>query len=115
MLGDLLPILETIIGEKVSPLSTQVIKYEKGYKKPPTTDKAKYIYGEGEHGGLDEKLYTHFTSPIRRYVDIITHRMLYNSLMDKYDIIMMKNSQALFARKFSSESNINKYWKYIIS
>jgi len=47
------------------------------------TDKAKYIYGEGEHGGLDEKLYTHFTSPIRRYVDIIIHRMVYNSILNK--------------------------------
>lgn len=42
------------------------------------------------------------------------HPFEYN-VMDKYDIIMMKNSQALFARKFSSESNINKYWKYIVS
>ena len=40
---DLLPILETIIGEKVIPLSSQVVRYEKGYQKSPTTDKAKYI------------------------------------------------------------------------
>tara|TARA_Y100000748_G_C15501048_1_gene490096 strand:- start:1219 stop:3426 length:2208 start_codon:yes stop_codon:yes gene_type:complete len=40
---DLLPILETITGEKVIPLSTQVVRYEKGYQKPSTTDKAKYV------------------------------------------------------------------------
>lgn len=40
---DLLPILETITGEKMIPLSTQVVRYEKGYQKPPTTDKVKYV------------------------------------------------------------------------
>ena len=40
---DLLPLLETIIGENVKPLSSQVVRYEKGYLKHPTTDKAKYI------------------------------------------------------------------------
>lgn len=40
---DLLPILETITGEKMIPLSTQVVRYEKDYQKSPTTDKAKYV------------------------------------------------------------------------
>ena len=37
------PILETIIGGKVMPLLGQVVRYEKGYHKPPSTDKAKYV------------------------------------------------------------------------
>lgn len=36
------------------------------------------------HIGLGKKLYTHFSSPIRRYIDIIIHRMLSND-KDNYE------------------------------
>lgn len=47
-------------------------------------------YLEYLHYGLSTEIYTHFTSPIRRYCDIIVHRQLFNSLnydnLDCYDL-----------------------------
>jgi len=54
--------------------------------------KASYSIGVSEkstHMGLDIKLYTHFTSPIRRYADIINHRMtndILENIQNKYNI-----------------------------
>ncbi|WP_185877167.1 ribonuclease R family protein [Blattabacterium cuenoti] len=42
--------------------------------------KAKYSTNNIGHYGLSFIHYTHFTSPIRRYSDIIAHRLLYNYL-----------------------------------
>jgi exoribonuclease R len=55
-------------------------------------EKAEYCFAEGDfkHNGLEEEYYTHFTSPIRRYADIIVHRMLYgNYKTNNYDIYNM--------------------------
>jgi ribonuclease R len=41
---------------------------------------ASYSSKNTGHFGLGKPLYTHFTSPIRRYPDLVTHRMLKNTL-----------------------------------
>lgn len=48
-------------------------------------EKAVYKVGTSNccHYGLNLKLYTHMTSPMRRYADIIVHRQLYNTIIEK--------------------------------
>jgi ribonuclease R len=41
-----------------------------------TVARAAYSATPARHGGLDAGLYTHFTSPIRRYADLVVHRQL---------------------------------------
>lgn len=45
-----------------------------------TMAKAEYTTNNIGHYGLGFEYYTHFTSPIRRYSDILSHRILYRNL-----------------------------------
>jgi ribonuclease R len=48
-----------------------------------TMAKAEYSIKNIGHYGLAFEYYTHFTSPIRRYSDVLVHRLLFDNLEDK--------------------------------
>ena len=87
---------------------------------------AKAVYSANNigHYGLGFKYYTHFTSPIRRYADLIVHRMLfgylekkgkekysYNSLEEISDHISVTERNAVDAERLSVKLKQIEYLK----
>jgi ribonuclease R len=56
-----------------------------------TMAKAEYSPKNIGHYGLAFEYYTHFTSPIRRYSDVLVHRILFDNLTDKIVRVDMDN------------------------
>ena len=75
------------------------------------------------HYGLNKQFYTHFTSPLSRYADIITHRQLqsilidgvgspgedYQSLVKLAESVNLKSDGASIAKQQSSHMYLCKY------
>ncbi|CAG8445857.1 5385_t:CDS:10 [Diversispora eburnea] len=64
-----------------------------------TLDIAKY-----HHYALNVPLYTHFTSPIRRYADILVHRMLESALLGEKRFYLDKDT----VQKTANHCNVKK-------
>lgn len=60
------PLFNTLIRILATRCMTQAVYCPSGELTPP----------DYHHYGLAAPLYTHFTSPIRRYADVIVHRLL---------------------------------------
>ncbi|MCK5867505.1 MAG: ribonuclease R [Mycoplasmataceae bacterium] len=70
-----------------------------------TMTKAEYSKNNIGHFGLASKFYTHFTSPIRRYPDLMVHRMIREYIFNKNENLAEHFEEILPAiSKASSES-----------
>lgn len=87
--------------QKSSDMSNKDVQEDellKDKQKIITANTAEYVLINGNindtdisHSMLESELYTHFTSPIRRYIDILVHRILSNQKVDNVDNDVIEN------------------------
>lgn len=67
------------------------------------------------HDSLNLDLYTHFTSPIRRYSDIIVHRILYNLMVKENNVFKLTKYRESATKIIKKMNYYKKYYKKIIA
>lgn len=96
--------VENITGNNIIDNILMVKKYKN----------ALYSNNDSGHFGLNISSYTHFTSPIRRYFDVIVHKMLAGVTYDNIDIILEYiNTREQYIDKIVKMYNNLKLYSYM--
>ena len=95
--SDFAAILNKLKGEPVYPVVNKIMLR--------SMQKAKYSTENEGHFGLSSKCYCHFTSPIRRYPDLVVHRVLKMVIDGRIgELIDLYGDLAIKAATISSEN-----------
>lgn len=94
MIGNIADITEGILSlHKNSPITTRL---QRNLPKSKYITSNQYSSTERRHFALNADCYTHFTSPIRRYFDIVVHRVLFSEttepLYDDHEMEVRKTN-----------------------
>ena len=97
------PITSKNFGQEISNLKTKRFDDFVKILLLKTMAKAKYNTDNIGHFGLASNFYTHFTSPIRRYPDLMIHRLIKHHLLNKKEQMIIEDEE--FLNKIADQSS----------